>query len=438
MPTIPTMSLKTAPIQFAEFKPVQYTPQIADSTLLAKSLSMQEARAEKARSALGSTDTLLNGIRNAINPEEYTWFENQANDIRKKIDDQIALGNTETAIKFAQEAGRDLARSVDMNNKVKANAIYQQELNKIKSGAYSELTKRRWEDTNTYYDNGTGNWKAENFIPVKDISVSDVWANAVAKTPTRSKSSGGNRSDTKEITVDNAGRPIKAFTKETVNGKSGTIINNNVLGVAKTITTSSNWSSGYNSKSKEDIMNIFNDLMSDPNIYAGVKQQYDNLVWLYDKSKSIIDNPNSTPEQIKQAKTDLDTAQASLEDKDGFLHKDDNYFKTWVQKQANRYAEHSKFYNTSSSKGSSYGEHYGDVFTSVNNNRAENYVTDLSPAADGTVPGPNRSVTAGIIFPSNQSSNQSNNSGGFNYNIVSIDANDYTSLYEENDNTNSN
>ena len=133
MPNIPTMSLKTAPIQFAEFKPAQYTPQIADNTLLAKSLSMQEARAKEARSSLGNIDTLLNGIRNAINPEEYNWFENQANDIRKKIDDQIALGNTETAIRFAQEAGRDLARSVDMNNKVKANAAYQQELNKVKN-----------------------------------------------------------------------------------------------------------------------------------------------------------------------------------------------------------------------------------------------------------------------------------------------------------------
>ena len=434
MPNIPTMSLKTAPIQFAEFKPVQYTPQIADNTLLAKSLSMQEARAKEARSALGSTDNLLAGIKNAINPEEYNWFENQANDIRKKIDDQIALGNTETAIRFAQEAGKDLARSVDMNNKVKANAAYQQELNKVKNGAYSELTKRRWEDTNKYYDDGTGNWKAENFIPVKDISVSDVWANAVAKTPTRSKSSGGNRSDTKEITVDNTGRPIKAFTKENINGKSGTIINNNVLGVAKTITTSSNWSSGYTSKSKEDIMNIFNDLMSDPNIYAGVKQQYDNLVWLYDKSTSIINNPNSTPEQIKQAKTDLDTAQASLEDKDGFIHKDANYFKTWVQKQANRYAQHSEFYNTSSSRGSSYGEHYGDVFTNINNNRAKNYITDLSPAADGTVQGPNLSFTGDIGFPTNQPSNL----GGFDYRIVSTDANDYTSLYEQNDNTNSN
>lgn len=426
MPNIPTMSLKTAPIQFAEFKPAQYTTQIADNTLLAKSLSMQEARAKEARSALGSTDTLLANIKNAINPEEYDWFENQANDIRKKIDDQIALGNTETAIRFAQEAGRDLARSVDMNNKVKANAAYQQELNKVKNGAYSELTKRRFEDTNKYYDDGTGNWKAKNFIPVKDTSVADVWARAVANTPTRSKSSSGNRSDTRETTVDNTGRPIKAFTKETVNGKSGTIINNNVLGVAKTITTSSNWSSGYTSKSKEDIMNIFNDLMSDPNIYAGVKQQYDNLVWLYDKSKSIIDNPNSTPEQIKQAKTDLDTAQASLEDKDGFIHKDANYFKTWVQKQADRYAQHSEFYNTSSSRGSSYGEHYGDVFTNINNNRAENRITDLSPAADGTVQGPNLSFTGGIGFPTNQPSNL----GGFDYRVVSTDAKDYTSLYE--------
>ena len=240
MPTIPTISLKTAPIEFAEFKPVQYTPQIADSTLLAKSLSMQEARSEKARTALGSTDTLLNGIKNAINPEEYTWFENQANDIRKKIDDQIALGNTETAIRFAQEAGRDLARSVDMNNKVKANAAYQQELNKVENGAYSKITKRRWKDLNKYYDNGTGNWTAENFIPVNDISVADVWARAVANTPTRSKSSSGNKSNTRETTVDNNGKPINAFTKENVNGKSGTIINNNVLGVAKTITTSSN------------------------------------------------------------------------------------------------------------------------------------------------------------------------------------------------------
>ena len=426
MPNIPTMSLKTAPIQFAEFKPVQYTPQIADSTLLAKSLSMQEARAKEARSTLGNTDTLLANIKNAINPEEYNWFENQANDIRKKIDDQIALGNTETAIRFAQEAGRDLARSVDMNNKVKANAAYQQELNKIETGAYNKITKRRWKDLNKYYDNGTGNWTAENFIPVNDISVADVWARAVANTPTRSKSSGGNRTDTRETTVDNAGRPIKAFTKETVNGKSGTIINNNVLGVAKTITTSSNWSSGYNSKSKEDIMNIFNDLMSDPNIYAGVKQQYDNLVWLYDKSTSIINNPNSTPEQIKQAKTDLDTAQASLEDKDGFIHKDTNYFKTWVQKQADRYAKHSEFYNTSSSKGSSYGEHYSDVFTYVNKNRVENYVTDLSPAADGTVPGPNISSTGGTGLPTNQPSNL----GGFNYNVVSTDSKDYTSLYK--------
>lgn len=421
MPTIPTMSLKTAPMEFAEFKPVQYTPQIYDGTLLARSLSMQEARAKEARTTLGNTDTLLNGIRNAINPEEYDWFENQAKDIRKKIDDQIALGNTETAIRFAQEAGRDLARSVDMNNKVRANTIYQQELNKIETGGYNRITKRRWKDLNKYYDNGTGNWTAENFIPVNDISIAEVWAKAVANTPTRSNTTGGSKANTSQQLVDISGRPINATTDDTTNGKTSNIVNTNVLGPLTTTTSSSNWSSGYASKSKEDIMNIFNDLMNDPNIFAGVKQEYDNLVWLYDKSKSIIDNPNSTPEQIKQAKTDLLTAQSTLEDKDGFINKDDDYFKTWVQKQADRYAEHSKFYNTSSSQGTSNSTTYHDVFTPINALRMQNYVQDLSPYSEGTTRGPGITVTGGISFPSNQSTNL----GGFNYNL-STNAEDYS------------
>lgn len=425
MPTIPTMTLKTAPIQFAEFKPTQYTPQIADSTLLAKSLSMQEARDKEARTTLGNVDTLLSGIRDAINPEEYTWFENQANDIRKKIDDQISLGNTETAIEFAQNAGRDLARSTDMKNKIKANTAYQQELNKIKSSAYSELTKRRWEDTNTYYDDGTGTWNAKNFIPAKDVSVSDVWAAAVAKTPTRSKSSSNNESTTSQTLVDKNGRPIEAFTEATVDGKSTSIINDNVLGTAKTTSTSTNSSFGYNSKSKEDIMNIFNDLMKDQHILAGVKQQYDNLVWLYDKSTSIINNPNSTPEQIKQAKTDLFTAQSSLEDKDGFLHKDEAYFNTWVQKQADRYAEHSKFYNISTSTGSTNSESYNDsVFKDVNATKAENYVVNLSPDMDATVQGPSREVKTSIL----DYVSPSNDNGFFNFNVGS--AEDYNVYFK--------
>ena len=432
MPIIPTMTLKTAPIQFAEFKPTQYTPQIADSTLLAKSLSMQEARAKDARTTLGNTDTLLNGIRNTINPEEYTWFENQANDIRKKIDEQITLGNTETAIRFAQEAGRDLARSTDMQNKVRANTVYQQELNRIKKGNYSELTKRRWEDSNTYYDDGTGTWDAKNFIPTKDISVSDVWAAAVAKTPTRNNTTSRNNSTTSQTLVDKAGnsidadgKPIKGLITETVDGKTTTTINNNVLGTAKTTTSSTNSSFGYNSKSKEDIMNIFNDLMKDPNIFTGVKQQYDNLVWLYDKSTNIINNPNSTPEQIKQAKTDLLTAQSSLEDNDGFLHKDnEDYFNTWVQKQANRYAEHSKFYNTSTSRGSTNSESYNDsLFKDVNTIKSENQIRDLSPDISATVQGPSITVKTSIL----DCINLQHNNSGFDFNVGS--AADYNGYF---------
>lgn len=427
MPNIPTMSLKTAPVQFAEFKPVQYTPQVADSTLLAKSLSMQEARAKEARSTLGNTDTLLNGIRNAINPEEYSWFENQANDIRKKIDDQIALGNTETAVRFAQEAGRDLARSIDMNNKVRANTVYQQELNKVESGAFSKLTKRRWKDSNKYYDDGTGNWTAKNFIPVDDISVSDVWAKAVANTPTRSSTKSGSKSNTSDIVVDNQGTETKATVNEKVNGQSNKVVNTNVLGSVATVNTKSEWSSSYTSKSKEDIMNIFNDLMSDPNIFAGVKQQYDNLVWLYDKSKSIIDDPNSTPEQIKQAETDLLTAQSSLEDKDGFIHKDNNYFKTWVKKQADRYAQHSEFRNTNVGSGTSDTINYhNDVIGAVNDNRMQTAIDYLSPGGDVTSKSASIRKSKGIGFISNYKSDDLKYH--FDYNVVN--ANSYSSLYQ--------
>lgn len=418
MPNIPTMSLKTAPIQFAEFKPVQYTPQIADNTLLAKSLLTQEARAKEARTTLGNTDNLLAGIKNAINPEEYNWFENQANDIRKKIDDQISLGNTETAIRFAQEAGRDLARSKDMHNKIHANAVYQQELNRIKNGAFSNITKRRWEDSNKYYDDGTGNWTAKNFIPVADMSVADVWARAVASTPTRSNTKGSSRSNTSQQLVDTNGRPINATTKETIDGKTSQIVSNNVSGPLTTTTSSSSWSSGYTSKSKEDIMNIFNDLMSDSNILAGVKQQYDNLVWLYDKSKSIIDDPNSTPEQIKQAKADLFTAQSSLEDKDGFIHKNGDYFKTWVQKQADRYAQHSQFRNTNTNNSTNNSTTYGNVFSDINTTRTQNLVEQYSPGAEGTVTGPSITVKRGLGFPNDKP----DNSSGYN---VSMDATDY-------------
>ena len=38
------MSLKTAPLQFASFIPVQYTPQTVDYTSFARSMAAQEAR----------------------------------------------------------------------------------------------------------------------------------------------------------------------------------------------------------------------------------------------------------------------------------------------------------------------------------------------------------------------------------------------------------
>ena len=71
MADIPTMSLKAAPIQYSAFTPVQYTPQIADSTLLAKSMAAQEERKEKTNQYILTIDTTINEKKELVTQVEY-------------------------------------------------------------------------------------------------------------------------------------------------------------------------------------------------------------------------------------------------------------------------------------------------------------------------------------------------------------------------------
>ena len=77
MADIPTMSLKVAPMQFAAFTPMQYTPQTADPTLLSRSMAAQEARQEKANQYLLAIDTTLAEKRKSLNKADYDWAVHQ-------------------------------------------------------------------------------------------------------------------------------------------------------------------------------------------------------------------------------------------------------------------------------------------------------------------------------------------------------------------------
>lgn len=391
MADIPTMSLKAAPIQYSAFTPVQYTPQTADSTLLAKSMAAQEARQEKANQYLLAIDSTLAEKRKLLNKADYDWMAQQADAVRSEVDRQLELGNWQSAIRVAQQSAKDLTRNTELEDRIKANEVYTAERNKIQTGNYSPYTKRRWDAINQYKFNGTADW-TPTFSPVPDMSVADIWNIAVGRTPIRSKSSSQSRTSNSHTFVDNNGDLVTDITEqhEDGQGNSNTRVADGVVGTFSTTTTTKGGSSSVQEKRESDIIAIFNDMLKDYNIRGALRQEYDNMIWLYDQANSVINNPNATEEELKQAKADLDVATSSLSNKDGFIYAgNDEDFNAWVNAQAAQYAKDSAYRHTSTSSNSSVTTSYDNSsLGTIAYNRNAKAVSAYSPDFATTV-GPN-------------------------------------------------
>ena len=391
MADIPTMSLKVVPMQFSTFTPVKYTPKTADPTLLAQSMAAQEARQKEANQYLLAIDTTLSEKRKLLNKADYDWMAQQADIIRAEVDKQLELGNWQSAIYAAQKAARDLNRNTELEDRIKANEVYTTERNKIQSGNYSKYTKRRWDAINQYEFNGTADW-TPTFQPVTDMSIADVWNIAVSRTPTRSKSSSSSKTSNSSTFLDNNGNVIKNITEKQTDdqGNTNTIVADGIVGTYSTTTTTKGGSTSVQEKRKSDIIAIFNDMLKDDNIRSALRQEYDNMLWLYDQANSIINNPNATAEELKQAKADLDVATSSLSNKDGFIYvgKDED-FNAWVKAQAAQYAKDSAYRHTDTRSNSSVTTSYdASGLSTVNSNRNAKAIYQYSPNS-ATTEGPN-------------------------------------------------
>lgn len=391
MADIPTMSLKVVPMQFSTFTPVKYTPKTADPTLLAQSMAAQEARQKEANQYLLTIDTTLNEKRKLLNKADYDWMAQQADIIRAEVDKQLELGNWQSAIYAAQKAARDLNRNTELEDRIKANEVYTTKRNEIQSGNYSSYTKRRWDAINQYKFNGTADW-TPTFKPVPDMSIADVWNIAVSRTPTKTKSSSWEKTGNSSTFVDNNGNLVKNITEKYTDdqGNTNTTVANGIAGTYSTTTTKKGGSSTVTEKRESDIIAIFNNMLKDDNIRGALRQEYDNMLWLYDQANSIINNPNATDEQLKQARADLDVATSSLSNKDGFIYvgKDED-FDAWVKAQAAQYAKDSAYRNISTGSSSSViTEFSNSALNAVNANRNNQAIEQYGPSY-ATSKGPN-------------------------------------------------
>lgn len=333
MANITTMSLKAAPLQFATFTPTQYTPQVADSTLLAKSLTQQEVREKEARDNLSRIDGATNELRARLNAADHNWFSNIIDEKQKVIDEQIDLGNFQTAIRLSRDFARDITRDNELQNRILANQSYEKEKQKITSMSIDPLTKRRWESENKYSYNGTSEWTA-SWIPVNDISLSSLQSLAAQMTAEDAHSSSKQSSSSSEVLLDANNKVTSDVTKASA---------------SKSRSSSSSKSYSSHTKSTEDITKTFRNLLADSNISLALVQKFDNTVWGYNDALQRSTDTSLSEEERRKAALEANALKKEITDSNGIIITD---YDTWLNEKVISMFSNMSYRNTASSSGS--------------------------------------------------------------------------------------
>lgn len=325
MAEFPTLTLKTVPFQFGEFKPTTYTPQEVNIDILNRSMEKIEARKLQARASADTLTKATNELRAQLNPLEYEEFDNRINGIREQINNQIELGRDASAIILASDLGRELAEDKDIQNKIKTQLSFEEFRQSIDKGNYNEYTKRRSKDINQYKYDGTGNFTA-TFIPVEDIDLNAFYAYVTDKTPTRYSSTQLSSKSNSHTFIDAEGNITNAPSESSVSEYSS---NTTVRGGSKTVT----------SKTVADMNKVLDSQLANGGVSDKIRQAFENMLWLRKDAKDRLANPNLNEDERAQALADLDYAESELEDKSGFIYTDPKDWRKWNKQKANDYFE---------------------------------------------------------------------------------------------------
>lgn len=348
---VPTMSLKVAPMQFATFTPTQYTPQTSDPTLLAKSLQIQEAREKEANQNMDAIDTSLAAIRENLNVAEHDWLDSKANAIRKEIDDQISLGNYQSAIRIAQQSARDLKRDTDLQNKIKVNQLYNKEKERVQSMGVDPLTQRYWEYRNKYSYNGTADWKP-SWTPVKDISLANLQGLAAQLTAEDVQSHSSGSSSKRQILLDSDGNVTTDLSK--------------AISVRESISSGGSSSVGTHIKTKEDIEKTFRALLADSNVNLALTQKFDVNYWAYNDALARSKDESLSYFDRQSALEEANRLGSELKDENGILI---TSYERWLEKKVIPMFENMEYHNKTTSSSSESGIDYSNGLFTMNQQR---------------------------------------------------------------------
>ena len=92
---LPEMSIAQMQYTPATFQGVNFTPQVPDMNILARSLAQAEERQNKASEKKSEIDKTLAGLETKLHndKENKKWFANYKDNIEKQIQNEVNKGN---------------------------------------------------------------------------------------------------------------------------------------------------------------------------------------------------------------------------------------------------------------------------------------------------------------------------------------------------------
>ena len=334
-------------LKIAEFNPIslqfgEFKPEIPDASLPQKSALIQEERREKVIQKRNGYDDVVSKLRAAVDPSEWEYIDDLIEGYRKNIDDNIEVGNYQSAGVRTDEAIKDLNRNTDVQRKIRIN--YQRDQAMQKFAKFDPALQAYARELNPYYDDETGNWTLQQDI-VESRSLGDWAAYVTQLTP--ESSSGYSTSSEKSSTV-----------AKNASGKTTT----NPDAYKYTVSTSSGHSSSKNTHKKTPTMlwtNAKTLLKNDNTTYNHLKDQFEQDKYAYLYYKKIVDDPNTTPLQRQRALNKVETFQQNL----GIIDENTGEcmtFDSWFNSTFKKAIESQAYENTTTSSGNSSGTAYGN------------------------------------------------------------------------------
>lgn len=337
----PTLSLKTSPFQFSEFKPLVYQQELADKNILRDSMNKLESRRREANQTRNAYEASIKAIRDTLDPSEYNTFDKEFQEISDRIGNLIELGDSGEAIRIANTAAHDMANDPKWQNKAQVKAQRDKWLQEMKQRGYDSYTMRMIEDKNQYYDDGTGKFNHVDYA--QPLPLADMWNIAVSRTPTHQDTKGGTTQSSSYGFSKDGKKVNTPLTKDNA-------IDPNVSMLYKTQSTVGGSTSTTELKA-EDIYNTFKQLAKTSEFNGALRLRFDTMQYTYLKANEILEDPNATEEQKRQAAQDKQVALDALEGENGFLIKGDldkeEVFDKWVDKQAQDYFKTVQYKHTS-------------------------------------------------------------------------------------------